>query len=586
MGRQRRHSEVRLRLRRGVARDARPARRQGRERRRDDARSSAPIACPRASRSRPRPASPTCSAGRELPDGLDEQVDEALERLESRAGKRLGDADDPLLVSVRSGARESMPGMLDTVLNLGLNDASVEGLAARTENERFAWDSYRRFVQMFGNVVRGIPGERFEAEIAAAKQRAGVKLDTELDVGAAARAAGRVRQALQGRDRRGLPAGPARPARAGDPRGLRLLAGRARGLLPAHQPHPRRLGHGGQRPADGLRQQGRHVGLGRRLQPRRGHRRARAVGRLPRQRPGRGRRLRRAQHAGHRRAARRHARGARAADGDPALARGATTRTCRTRSSRSRKGVCTCCRRATPSVPPRPACASPCDAVGEGLLTKAEAIDDDRLREARRAAAPDLRPRASTTPCSRTASPRRRALPRARSSSRRTTPCRPPPTGRHVILVRPFTEAEDVAGFFAAQGILTAEGGKASHAALVARGMGGPAVTGASALNIDLAKRELRVGETLLCEGDSHRDRRHDGQHHDRRRAARRAGDERALRAGAELVRRAAHARHPRERRHAGGRRARRARSAPRASVCAAPSTCSWPPTASRRCAR
>src|SRR5262249_9529740 len=86
-----------------------------------------------------------------FPDGLQEQVDAALEALEERAGKTLGDADDPLLVSVRSGARESMPGMLDTVLNLGLNDDSVLGLAKKTENERFAWDSYRRFVQMFGN---------------------------------------------------------------------------------------------------------------------------------------------------------------------------------------------------------------------------------------------------------------------------------------------------------------------------------------------------------------------------------------------------------------------------------------------------
>src|SRR5215207_751378 len=121
-------------------------------------------------------------AGREWPAGLDEQVDEALGRLQEQAGKRLGDPDDPLLVSVRSGARESMPGMMDTVLNLGLNDRSVRGLAAKTGNERFAWDSYRRFVQMFGNVVRGIPGERFEGEIAAAKKRAGVKLDTELGV--------------------------------------------------------------------------------------------------------------------------------------------------------------------------------------------------------------------------------------------------------------------------------------------------------------------------------------------------------------------------------------------------------------------
>src|SRR3954464_15233548 len=102
-------------------------------------------------------------AGAASPDGLGAQVDEALERLQEQAGKLLGDADDPLLVSVRSGARESMPGMMDTVLNLGLNDQSVEGLARKTENERFAWDSYRRFVQMFGNVVRGVDGARFEA---------------------------------------------------------------------------------------------------------------------------------------------------------------------------------------------------------------------------------------------------------------------------------------------------------------------------------------------------------------------------------------------------------------------------------------
>src|ERR1700742_4541132 len=115
-----------------------------------------------------------------FPVGLDDQVAGALARLEELAGKRLGDPEDPLLVSVRSGARESMPGMLDTVLNLGLNDASVEGLAARTGNERFAWDSYRRFVQMYGNVVLGIEGKRFEDLIAAEKRERGVRDDTEL----------------------------------------------------------------------------------------------------------------------------------------------------------------------------------------------------------------------------------------------------------------------------------------------------------------------------------------------------------------------------------------------------------------------
>jgi pyruvate, orthophosphate dikinase len=123
-------------------------------------------------------------AGQTFPEGLEQQVDEALLRLEDRAGKRLGDPEDPLLVSVRSGARESMPGMLDTVLNLGLTDDAVCGLANRTADERFAWDCYRRLVQMFGNVVRGIPGDRFEDEIANVKREKGVRLDTELDVAA------------------------------------------------------------------------------------------------------------------------------------------------------------------------------------------------------------------------------------------------------------------------------------------------------------------------------------------------------------------------------------------------------------------
>src|SRR5437588_2728687 len=116
------------------------------------------------------------------PEGLAEQVEEALGRLEEIAGKRFGDEEDPLLVSVRSGARESMPGMLDTVLNLGLNDRAVEGLARVTGNERFAWDSYRRLVQMFGNVALGVEGQKFEDAIADVKRSEGVKMDTEISV--------------------------------------------------------------------------------------------------------------------------------------------------------------------------------------------------------------------------------------------------------------------------------------------------------------------------------------------------------------------------------------------------------------------
>src|SRR3954451_3071497 len=116
-------------------------------------------------------------AARELPDGLAEEVDEHVRRLEEATGKRFGSSDDPLLVSVRSGAAVSMPGMMDTILNLGLNDEAVEGLAARTENERFAYDSYRRLIQMFGEVVDGIDAHRFESALSSLK--AG-RPDTEL----------------------------------------------------------------------------------------------------------------------------------------------------------------------------------------------------------------------------------------------------------------------------------------------------------------------------------------------------------------------------------------------------------------------
>lgn len=123
-------------------------------------------------------------SGNAWPAGTLEAIAEARTDLEQRCGKRLGDAADPLLVSVRSGAPISMPGMMDTVLDLGLNDESVLGLAAQTGNDRFAWDSYRRFIQMFANVVMGIDSDLFEHAITRAKAAAGVTADTELDAAA------------------------------------------------------------------------------------------------------------------------------------------------------------------------------------------------------------------------------------------------------------------------------------------------------------------------------------------------------------------------------------------------------------------
>jgi len=119
--------------------------------------------------------------GRTYPEELKEQVEEAMRRLEEVTGKKFGDPNNPLLVSVRSGAAISMPGMMDTVLNLGLNDETVKGLAKLTNNERFAYDAYRRFLQMFGDVVLKIPHEKFEKALEELKKEKGVKLDTELD---------------------------------------------------------------------------------------------------------------------------------------------------------------------------------------------------------------------------------------------------------------------------------------------------------------------------------------------------------------------------------------------------------------------
>ncbi|MGH2792972.1 MAG: PEP/pyruvate-binding domain-containing protein, partial [Actinomycetota bacterium] len=118
--------------------------------------------------------------GRKFPTGLTDQVAKRLRKLEETMGRGLGDPHDPLLVSVRSGAKFSMPGMMDTVLNVGLNDESVEGLAKQTSDDRFAWDSYRRLCQMFGKTVMDVDGERFEHALEEAKRAAGTREDTGL----------------------------------------------------------------------------------------------------------------------------------------------------------------------------------------------------------------------------------------------------------------------------------------------------------------------------------------------------------------------------------------------------------------------
>jgi len=155
------------------------------------------------------------AAGRRFPDGMLDEVSEHLAALEQKMGRRLGDPADPLLVSVRSGAPFSMPGMMDTVLNVGLNDESVEGLAKQTGSQRFAWDSYRRLLQMFGKTVMGVDGDHFEEALEEAKHAKGVKNDVELDEGDLHTLVGRFKQIIRTEAGRDFPQEPKEQLRLG-----------------------------------------------------------------------------------------------------------------------------------------------------------------------------------------------------------------------------------------------------------------------------------------------------------------------------------------------------------------------------------
>ena len=202
-----------------------------------------------------------------FPDGLEDEVIEHVERLEQRTGKRFGDPHDPLLVSVRSGAAVSMPGMMDTILNVGLSDVAVRGLAETTGNPRFAYDSYRRLIQMYGDTVDGVDPHRFESNLQKLKDERGVAQDVDLSADDLAGLVETFKAIYEHDVGRAVCAGR---ARAAAPRGrgrVRLLEHAARPGLPAGARDPRRSRHRRQRRADGVRQQGRALRDRRRVHP-------------------------------------------------------------------------------------------------------------------------------------------------------------------------------------------------------------------------------------------------------------------------------------------------------------------------------
>ncbi len=433
-------------------------------------------------------------ADQSLPEGLLEQVDAALADLEEQAGKRLGDAADPLLVSVRSGARVSMPGMMDTVLNLGLNDESAAGLAAKTGDERFAWDCYRRLVQMFGNVVCGVAGERFESEIARVKQAHGVSADTELDAAALRELTETFKTFFD------FPDDPrdqlARAIRAvfDSWMGERAIQYRRINRLPddwgtAVNVQQMVYGNKGESSCSGVafsrdevtgaptpsgdflpNAQGEDVVSGVRT--------PRDLSELREWLPP-------------------------AADQLEEILRKleAHYKDMQDTEFTVEEGRLFMLQTRNAKRPAQAAVRFAVDAFEERLLTKAEAVATIDAGALDALLHPSFDTTARYTVIARGVA----ASPGAAKGTIVFTAneaVEEASNGRAVILVRPFTEADDVAGFHAAVGILTSEGGKASHAALVARGMGRPAVTGAGDLEVDLKIGEVRVGDCVLHAGD------------------------------------------------------------------------------------
>jgi pyruvate,orthophosphate dikinase len=430
----------------------------------------------------------------QLPDGLLAEIQAALERLQQRAGRRLGDRADPLLVSVRSGARESMPGMLDTVLNLGLNEETVIGLTERSGDERFAWDSYRRFVQMYGNVVIGIPGERFEQAIATAKAERGATLDTELDAGALRELTAEFKSFYE------FPEDPQQQLRGAISavfdswQGERAIAYRRIARIPdewgtAVNVQQMVFGNMGESSGSGVafsrdEVTGAPTPSGDFLPNAQGEDVVSGV-RTPRDIS----ELRDWLPEVH----------------EQLLAILATLERhygdMQDTEFTVQEGRLYMLQTRNAKRPAQAAVRFAVDAVAEGLLDREQAIATIDPGSLDALLHPTFDPDARFAVIARgvAASPGAAKGEIVLSAEEAVQAAE---QGRKTILVRAFTEADDVAGFHAARGILTSEGGKASHAALVARGMGRPAVTGAADVEIDLPSRQVRIGSRTLAAGD------------------------------------------------------------------------------------
>jgi pyruvate,orthophosphate dikinase len=442
----------------------------------------------------------------EFPAGLWDQALAALAHVETKVGRQLGNAQNPLLVSVRSGAKFSMPGMMDTVLNLGLNDETAEGLAAQTSNPRFAYDAYRRFIQMFGKIVLGIPAELFEHRLEALKRDAGAATDADLTVDALKTLVGQFKQIVEEQFGRGFPTGPKEQLQHAIAAVFRSWNGeRARAyrhaenipddLGTAVNVQTMVFGNMGNDSGTGVAftrnpSTGEHKLFGEYLLNAQGEdvvagiRTPKPISTLQEEMP---EVYQQFQDIASR--MERHYRDMQ--DLEFTIERG-TLYMLQTRNGK---------RTAAAAV------KIAVDMANEQLISQDEAV----MRVDPKHVVQLLLPRFEDEARHRAEAEGRllarglNASPGAAVGKAVFDADRAAAMGEHgeaVVLVRPETSPDDVHGMIAAKGILTARGGATSHAAVVARGMGKPCVAGVEILRIDLASRTMSAAGKTIREGE------------------------------------------------------------------------------------
>src|SRR5579885_519003 len=433
-------------------------------------------------------------------DGLAEEVAEHVERLERRTGKRFGDPGDPLLVSVRSGAAISMPGMMDTILNLGLSDAAAEGLASSTGNPRFAYDSYRRLIQMYGEVVDGIDAGRFEGALAELKRERGVEHDVDLTADDLAELVARFKRIYEQETGSPFPQDAREQLRRAitavfrswdNPRAqvYRRTYGIPDDLGTAVNVVQMVFGNKGERCATGVcftrnpstgeqgvygeylvNAQGEDVVAGIRTpQPL-----EEMEKRLPEAYAQLLETMSRLEH---------HYRDMQDIE---FTVEEDTLYLLQTRSAKRTAAA---------------ALKAAVDMTSEGLINREEAISRIDPSQLDQLLHPMLDPKAEFDVAARGLN----ASPGAASGKivlDADTAAERGKGGEAVILVRWETTPDDIHGLIQSRGVLTAHGGMTSHAAVVARGMGKPCVAGCEGLQIDVDAKEVRLGEHRLHEGD------------------------------------------------------------------------------------